>query len=235
MSILGRISGGTVLTADDGLEREVTPRSRPTQSGQLIDLVRWLDLCFATLLLIFVAPLMGLVALVIKLSDGGPVFFGQVRIGEGGREFRCWKFRSMVVDAQSKLEVYLASHPEAHAEWEADHKLRRDPRTTSFGRFLRSSSIDELPQLLNVIRGDMSLVGPRPIVHAEIKKYGRYFEHYCSVRPGITGLWQVMGRNHVSYRRRVAIDVTFTRIRSLQTYIRILIMTVPAVFGRSGV
>jgi exopolysaccharide production protein ExoY len=223
------------LSADHGLEREVNPRSRPEQSGQLIDLVRWLDLCLAASLLLFVAPLMGLVALIIKLSDGGPVFFGQVRIGEGGREFRCWKFRSMVVDAQAKLESYLASHPEAHAEWEAGHKLRRDPRITSFGRFLRSSSIDELPQLLNVIRGDMSLVGPRPIVHAEIKKYGRYFEHYCSVRPGITGLWQVMGRNGVTYRRRVAIDVTFTRVRSLQTYIRILIMTVPAVLSRSGV
>lgn len=197
--------------------------------------MRSLDICLAASLLLFVAPLMVLVALAVKLSDGGPVFFGQVRIGEAAREFRCLKFRTMVVDAQAKLEAYLALHPEARAEWEAVHKLRRDPRITIFGRFLRSSSIDELPQLFNVIRGEMSLVGPRPIVHAEIKKYGRYFVHYCSVRPGITGLWQVMGRNDVTYRRRVALDVTYTRVRSFGTYIRILVMTVPAVLGRSGV
>lgn len=223
------------MTVVESLTPEVRSFSCRKQGGHRIDLTRWLDICLAALLILFVAPLMGLVALAIKLSDGGPVFFGQVRIGEGGREFRCWKFRSMVVDAQAKLEAYLASHPEAHAEWEADHKLRQDPRITSFGRFLRSSSIDELPQLLNVLRGEMSLVGPRPIVHAEIKKYGRYFLHYCSVRPGITGLWQVMGRNDVTYRRRVALDVTFTRARSFGTYIRILVMTIPAVLGRSGV
>ncbi len=223
------------MTVIESLAAEVRPLLRLRRRGHRIDMTRWLDIGLATLLLLLVAPLMGLVALLIKLSDGGPVFFGQVRIGEGGREFRCWKFRSMVVDARAKLEAHLASHPEARAEWDADHKLKRDPRITAFGGLLRSSSIDELPQLLNVLRGEMSLVGPRPIVHAEVKKYGRYFLHYCSVRPGITGLWQVMGRNDVTYRRRVALDVSFTRARSLGTYIRILVMTVPAVLGRSGV
>ena len=124
--------------------------------------------------------------------------------------------------------------PEARAEWDKDNKLRNDPRVTALGRFLRKSSIDELPQLLNVIRGEMSVVGPRPIVASEVARYGGYFGHYCSVRPGITGLWQVSGRNNVSYRRRVACDVMYARTQSLPLNIRIMAATVPAVTFARG-
>ncbi|MCI3132729.1 sugar transferase [Phenylobacterium aquaticum] len=188
----------------------------------------------ATVVLVFVTPLMLAVAIGIKLQDGGPILFGHQRIGFGGRSFRCWKFRSMVVDAESRLQALLVKDPAAKAEWEADHKLRMDPRVTAFGRFLRVSSLDELPQLLNVIAGEMSLVGPRPIVSAEVARYGRWFKAYTSVRPGITGLWQISGRNDVSYRQRVAMDVLFARKRSVGQYIRILLGTVPAVLSRSG-
>ena len=127
-----------------------------------------------------------------------------------------------------------ASDPIARLEWEKDHKLRNDPRITRLGSFLRKSSLDELPQLFNVLRGEMSLVGPRPIVDAEVVRYGRYFADYCSVRPGITGLWQISGRNDVSYRRRVALDVAFARARSRSLYVRILAGTVPSVLVRRG-
>jgi len=195
---------------------------------------RGLDIALSLGLLLFALPLMLVVAIAIKVQDGGPILFGHGRIGRGGRTFRCWKFRSMVVDAEARLAAVLASDPAARAEWEADHKLRRDPRITPLGVFLRVTSIDELPQLLNVLAGDMSLVGPRPIVMAEVARYGRWFRHYCQVRPGITGLWQVSGRNDVDYRRRVAMDVLFAKSRSAKRYLWILIMTVPAVAKRQG-
>lgn len=141
----------------------------------------------------------------------------------------------MVVDAEQRLADLLARDPVARSEWEADHKLRVDPRVTRLGDFLRKSSLDELPQLLNVLRGEMSMVGPRPVVSAEVSRYGRYFNDYCSVRPGITGLWQVMGRNDVSYKRRVALDVAYVRSQSISLYIKVLILTLPAVLSRSGV
>jgi len=186
------------------------------------------------IVLIFFAPVMLLVALLIKLQDGGPILFGHTRIGYGGRSFKCLKFRSMVVDADARLQALLQSDPGARIEWERDHKLRHDPRVTAFGDFLRRSSLDELPQLFNVLRGEMSLVGPRPIVEAEKARYGRYFDLYCKVRPGITGLWQVSGRSSVSYRRRVALDVAYSRGRCLKLYFRILFATAPAVLARRG-
>jgi len=189
---------------------------------------------FALAGLLFVAPLMIVVAIAIKIQDGGPVFFGHSRIGYEGRSFRCWKFRSMVVDAEARLAALLARSPEARREWEADQKLRDDPRVTLLGRILRVSSIDELPQLFNVLRGEMSLVGPRPIVTGEVARYGRRFSQYCSVRPGITGLWQISGRNDVSYRRRVAMDTVFANTLSLSLYLKILFATVPAVLKREG-
>jgi len=195
---------------------------------------RILDVIFALSGLIFVAPLMIVVAIAIKIQDGGPIFFGHSRIGYGGKSFRCWKFRSMVVDAEARLSALLARDPEARREWEADQKLRRDPRVTLLGRVLRVSSIDEIPQLFNVLRGEMSLVGPRPIVTAEVARYGRRFAQYCSVRPGITGLWQISGRNDVSYRRRVAMDSVFAASLSLSLYLKILFATVPAVMKREG-
>ncbi|CAL1691007.1 UDP-glucose:undecaprenyl-phosphate glucose-1-phosphate transferase [Brevundimonas subvibrioides] len=197
--------------------------------------VRAADVILASFALLFLAPLMIVVAVLVTLQDGGPALFGHRRIGRAGLEFNCLKFRSMVVDAEERLTRHLAANASARLEWAADHKLRHDPRVTALGRFLRKSSIDELPQLFNVLRGDMSLVGPRPIVQGEVHRYGRYFAHYCQVRPGITGLWQVMGRNDVSYRRRVALDVAYVRRFRVTTYVSILALTVPAVLGRSGV
>lgn len=193
-----------------------------------------MDIILCLGLLIFFAPLMILVALMIKLGDGGPVLFAHPRIGQGGKRFPCFKFRSMVPDAEARLQAVLAANPEARAEWERDHKLTRDPRITAVGDFLRRSSLDELPQLFNVLRGEMSLVGPRPIVEAEIVRYRRYFSVYSQVRPGITGLWQVSGRNDVSYRRRVALDVVYARSRCFGLNLKILLATAPAVLGRRG-
>lgn len=195
---------------------------------------RALDVLIALAVLIFVAPLMIVVAIAIKVQDGGPIFFGHSRIGYEGRSFRCWKFRSMVVDAEARLAALLAADAEARREWNEDQKLRRDPRVTMLGRFLRVSSVDELPQLFNVLSGEMSLVGPRPIVTAEVARYGSRFNHYCSVRPGITGLWQVSGRNDTSYRTRVALDCLYARRRNLGLDTAVLARTVPAVLLRRG-
>lgn len=199
-----------------------------------VELIRALDVLFALSALLIFAPLMLVLALFIAILDPGPIFFAHKRIGLGGREFYCLKFRSMAVDAEQRLQTLLASDERAREEWARDQKLRNDPRITSIGQFLRKSSLDELPQLFNVLRGEMSLVGPRPIVRNEVARYGRYFEHYCAVRPGITGLWQISGRNDVSYRRRVAFDVTFTRLLSTGLYLRILVATVPSVLMQRG-
>lgn len=199
--------------------------------------VQFWEICqvaIAILALIFLMPLMVAVALAVWAQDGGAPLFGHVRIGRGGRSFRCLKFRSMALDADERLVRLLAEDPRAAAEWARDHKLRCDPRVTRLGAFLRKSSLDELPQLLNVVRGEMNLVGPRPIVDAEIARYGRRFNHYCRVKPGITGLWQVSGRNDVSYRRRVAMDALYSRKRSVALDVRILLATIPAVLLKQG-
>jgi exopolysaccharide production protein ExoY len=228
------------IVMPEGFEASIPERNSNTSldgggsDSTTLNLERIMDCVLACLLLVFLAPLLAVIALAIKLQDGGPILFGHSRIGRNGRTFRCMKFRSMVMDAEARLEALLAADPVARAEWELDHKLRRDPRITWLGAFLRKSSLDELPQLLNVISGQMSLVGPRPIVQAEVKRYGRRFDAYCRVRPGITGLWQVGGRNDVSYRRRIAYDVLFVRMRSPRLYLSILVRTVPAVLMRSG-
>jgi exopolysaccharide production protein ExoY len=168
------------------------------------------------------------------VQDGGPVVFAHRRIGRDGRHFRCLKFRSMAVDAEERLAELLARDPQARDEWERDHKLRNDPRVTKLGAFLRKSSLDELPQLVNVLKGEMSLVGPRPIVDAEAPKYGRRFRHYCAVKPGITGLWQVSGRNDTSYRARVAMDCVYAARRNALLDARIMLATIPAVLLSRG-
>jgi exopolysaccharide production protein ExoY len=205
----------------------------PHQSPGLA-LQRAVDLVVGVLALFGVLPLMLILALIVWVSQGGSIFFSQVRVGRMGRLFRCWKFRTMVVDAELVLADHLASDPEARADWEASHKLRSDPRVTPFGRFLRASSLDELPQLLNVLAGEMSLVGPRPIVPAEIARYKSNFCHYCSCRPGITGLWQVSGRNDVSYDARVAMDTQYARSRTAWLDVKIMAATIPAVLARRG-
>ena len=196
--------------------------------------LRCIDLVLTILLLIPLTPLFLVVAFLVRAQDGGPAIFGHRRIGRSGKYFDCLKFRSMVVDAPQQLDAHLSADPAAMAEWTLNQKLRNDPRTTRLGLFLRTSSLDELPQLFNVLRGDMSLVGPRPIVAGEVARYGRHFRHYCDVKPGVTGLWQVSGRNDVSYRRRVALDVAFARRPTVRAYVVILLMTLPAVLKRAG-
>ena len=198
------------------------------------DWFRPVDFTVALLALLALAPLLALVALAIRLNSAGPVLFGHTRIGRGGRPFRCWKFRSMVVDADGHLNVLLARDPLVRAQWQKNHKLRHDPRITVVGNFLRRSSLDELPQLINVLGGSMSLVGPRPIVAGEVVRYGNHFADYCRVRPGITGLWQVNGRSNTSYRQRVAMDVLYVRRRSMRLNGLILAKTLPAVMLQRG-
>jgi len=193
-----------------------------------------LNFVVAALLVLFLLPLLIALAGAVFLQDGGPVIFVQRRIGRNGRPFPCFKLRSMAVDAETRLQSLLANDPAARADWERDHKLKSDPRVTALGRFLRTSSLDELPQLFNIMRGEMSLVGPRPIVQAELSRYGRHSTTYCSVRPGITGLWQVSGRNDVSYRKRVAMDVLYARSKSLPLDLKIIALTIPAVLLKRG-
>jgi lipopolysaccharide/colanic/teichoic acid biosynthesis glycosyltransferase len=196
--------------------------------------IRALDIVVALMLLLILLPTLLTIAAAIYVTDPGPVIFAHKRIGQGGQLFPCLKFRSMIVDADARLRDLLARDPLARAEWGRDHKLRNDPRITALGRFLRKSSIDELPQLWNVLRGEMSLVGPRPIVQAEIERYRGFFAHYVAVKPGMTGLWQISGRNDVSYNRRVALDVSYSRSRSFLFNLKILLMTTRVVCARSG-
>jgi Undecaprenyl-phosphate galactose phosphotransferase WbaP len=195
---------------------------------------RALDFIGAGVGLVLLAPFFLIVALMVR-ADGGPAFFAHQRVGRGGKLFGCLKFRSMVIDSQARLEALLASDPAARAEWEATRKLKNDPRITRIGRFLRSTSLDELPQLINVLRGEMSLVGPRPVQEAEIDRYyGASAAHYMAVRPGITGLWQVSGRSETSYESRVALDVAYVSRPSLLADISILLRTPVAVLSRRG-
>jgi lipopolysaccharide/colanic/teichoic acid biosynthesis glycosyltransferase len=183
---------------------------------------------------VLLSPFFLIVALLVR-ADGGPAFFAHQRVGRGGKLFGCLKFRSMVVDSQTRLEALLANDPTARAEWEATRKLKNDPRITRIGGFLRSTSLDELPQLINVLRGEMSLVGPRPVQEAEIDRYyGASAAHYMAVRPGITGLWQVSGRSETSYESRVALDVSYVSRPSLLADLSILLRTPVAVLSRRG-
>lgn len=211
-------------------------RAPSVPMGRRLDNVAWrtIDVVASVAAIIFLLPVLLLTALAVKISSPGPVLFAHKRIGRNGRLFPCLKFRTMAVDAQERLAHILATDAEARAEWARDQKLRNDPRITPIGKFLRASSLDELPQFFNVLSGQMSLVGPRPIVGAEKERYGRYYRHYCSVRPGITGLWQISGRNDVSYRRRIAMDVKYVQKRNLGVNFRILVMTVPCILAARG-
>ena len=195
---------------------------------------RALDIVISALAIVLLAPAAVVISVLIKFHDGGPILFSQERIGRDGRRFRCWKFRSMRPDAEVHLAVLLASDSGLRRQWELHRKLKDDPRITPLGDFLRRSSLDELPQLLNILRGDMSVVGPRPIVDSEIVCYDRWFRYYVAVKPGLTGLWQVSGRNDVTYRRRIAMDRFFFRAHSIELYFRILLATAPAVLMRRG-
>ena len=211
--------------------RRVEPASPVTirRSNDGSGPIRILDVVLSSCALVILLPLLALTALAVRAQDGGPALFRQQRIGRGGQVFDCLKFRSMTIDAEASLPDLV------DAEWHAARKFRRDTRVTRLGRVLRVSSLDELPQLLNVLRGEMSLVGPRPIVLDEATLYGRRLADYCAVRPGLTGLWQVSGRNDVPYPRRVAMDVWLVRNRTVRVYLTILARTIPAVLSRKGV
>ena len=191
------------------------------------------DLAAVTAGLVVLAPVLLALAVLVRL-DGGKVLFGHTRIGLNGRRFPCLKFRSMVVDSEAALRTLLSTNPEAAAEWAQTHKLTNDPRITKVGRILRTTSLDELPQLFNVLRLEMSLVGPRPIVDAEIARYGDDIAYYYETRPGLTGLWQVSGRTGTSYVQRVQLDTWYVKNWTLWHDIAILAKTVPAVLKRQG-
>jgi undecaprenyl-phosphate galactose phosphotransferase len=194
---------------------------------------RTFDLISAGLLLVLLSPVFLYLMIRIR-ADGGPAFFAHSRIGAGGASFPCYKFRTMVPDAGEVLARMLRDDPEVRREWDETHKLKQDPRITPIGRYLRASSLDELPQLWNVLRGDMSMVGPRPIVEAELERYGEDAFYYLEARPGITGVWQVSGRSDTDYDFRVYLDSWYVKNWSLWYDVVILIKTVRVVLGRAG-
>ena len=184
------------------------------------------DLLFASIFLIIGSPLFFLISIFIKLSSRGPIFFLQERIGKNNKIFKCIKFRTMHPEADDILKNLLNRNDYLKKEFEENHKLKNDPRITTFGKFLRKTSLDELPQLINVIRMEMSIVGPRPIVYLEKIKYGKDFAKIISIRPGITGLWQVSGRNNLSYDRRISLDLNYVNNMHFLMDIRIIIRTI---------
>ncbi|WP_373636873.1 sugar transferase [Yoonia sp. BS5-3] len=197
-------------------------------------LKRCTDIIGAAILLVFFAPLLALIAAILYFRYGGDVLFRHERLGRNGDRFACLKFRTMHQDSQKHLTDFLAKHPLMRQEWERTQKLAHDPRVHGLGRILRKSSLDELPQLINVLRGEMSLVGPRPITSAEAEKYAEDFAYYLALRPGITGLWQVSGRNDTTYAERVAFDVQYYKNRTFLLDIKILLRTIAVVFTGKG-
>jgi Undecaprenyl-phosphate galactose phosphotransferase WbaP len=195
---------------------------------------RAFDIAGSFLLLLLLSPLLMCLVFLLKLTGHDPVVFSQERVGFEGRPFRCLKFRTMVFNADELLQEYISSNPEARSEWENARKLRNDPRVTSLGKFLRKTSMDELPQLINVLAGDMSFVGPRPIVAEEISRYGDKIREYTSVQPGITGLWQVSGRSNCSYAERVELDARYVSEWNLLMDMYIMLRTVPAILRQDG-
>jgi len=190
---------------------------------------RALDLTVAVGALIALSPLLAIIAVAVKLTMGGPVIYRHQRVGFGGKLFDCLKFRTMISDGDSVLQQYIQQNPLAAEEWQSSRKLVRDPRVTRFGSFLRKTSLDELPQFLNIVRGDMSCVGPRPVVIAEMDLYGEHMPAYLSARPGVTGLWQVSGRSRLTYRERVELDAEYVRGWTFTKDVTIMMRTLPAV------
>jgi exopolysaccharide production protein ExoY len=195
---------------------------------------RVFDILFSFSVLLAFAPLFLLIALLLKVTDRGPVLYRQPRVGFRSSAFGCFKFRTMVIDGDAVLARHLRDNPEAAKEWAETRKLKRDPRVTAVGDVLRQMSLDELPQLWNVLRGDMSIVGPRPVVIEEIAMYGSSAGHYLLARPGLTGAWQVSGRNDASYERRVYLDRSYVENWSFWTDIKIIMKTVPVVIRAKG-
>lgn len=222
----------------DDPRREIDARAASSQRAiafnPRLGAKRALDLFGALTFLILFCPLMLGVALLVLLAQGRPVLYGHTRVGKGGRAFKCYKFRTMVSDGERVLASHFGENPHARREWEATRKLKDDPRVTPLGRTLRKLSVDELPQFLNVLVGEMSLVGPRPIVESEVRYYGPHANAYFSVRPGLTGAWQVSGRSNVSYEGRVMMDVDYVDSWTLKKDLRILAKTLPAILSSDG-
>lgn len=209
---------------------------RPLGARRAVDRVvkRGFDLSTALIALALLLPLLVLVALAIWVADGGSPFYSHRRLGRAQKTFGCLKFRTMRIDSQEALARHLEANPAALAEWTLTRKLKDDPRITPIGQVLRKSSLDELPQLINIVRGEMSIVGPRPIVDAEIEKYGDAASDYFAVRPGLTGAWQVSGRSDTTYAERVRLDRQYVASQSFTGDILIILRTIPAVFMVKG-
>ena len=210
------------------------PGSRYCASAWQRAVKRSIDIAGALLFFTLFGPLYLGIVIAIALNMGGPVHYGQKRLGRGGRGFRFYKFRSMHVDADEMLERHLAADPAARLQWSRYQKLDQDPRITPLGRFLRRTSLDEVPQLFNVLKGDMSLVGPRPCMERQRSLYGEHWQGYCEMRPGLTGLWQVSGRNKLTYAQRVELDMRYAAEWSLWLDIKILARTVWVVLSHHG-
>lgn len=213
-----------------GFARGLQARASRTYRGPV---KRALDVILVIALLPVALPVCLVVAVVLAF-ERGPLFFGHTRVGRGGRHFKCWKFRTMKVDAKQLLEALLATDPEARDEWTETRKLTNDPRITRLGAILRKTSLDELPQLWNVLRGDMSLVGPRPVVEEELDLYGPSRRVYLALRPGLTGLWQVSGRNDTSYDDRVNMDVSYFQNFGLRLDLAIMFKTPVVMVRQTG-
>lgn len=209
-------------------------KSRLREKNRFDRLITWLNQLGAAILLTLFAPLMAVVAWLIWRRDGRPIFFGHYRVGRDGQMFKCWKFRSMVLNSAEMLAELLKNDPAARAEWDRDQKLTNDPRITPVGAFLRKTSLDELPQLFNVLKGEMRLVGPRPITLGELDRYGEARWHYLNAMPGMTGLWQVSGRSDTTYEERVELDRDYVEQRSLWSDAVILVKTIAVVLGKGG-
>jgi exopolysaccharide production protein ExoY len=217
------------------LENTVDIHSAPVRAAPIGGHAKRLfDFAGALAALVALSPVFIGIAALIWLTDGRPIFIRHMRVGYRGKLFPCFKFRSMVVNAQEALAAHLAANPDALAEWQQSQKLRHDPRITHVGAVLRQLSIDELPQLFNILQGHMSFVGPRPIVSAEIEKYGPAINDYLAARPGLTGLWQVSGRSDTTYESRVRFDSDYVRSWSMVRDVTIIVRTVPAVIWAKG-
>jgi exopolysaccharide production protein ExoY len=230
-------SSGRRPAADTGERRQsvVTDARLVMQAKKANGIAkRCFDIVGAACGLVLLLPVFLTLYVLIRLQDGGPAFYGHKRIGRYGLPFKCWKFRSMVMNGDEVLADYLAKYPSAAAEWQANRKLIDDPRVTPIGAFIRKTSLDEFPQLWNVLKGEMSLIGPRPVVRAELDRYGRDRRYYLLVRPGITGLWQVSGRSDTSYEQRVSLDRRYLEDWTYLQDLSILVNTVPAVLKAEG-
>jgi undecaprenyl-phosphate galactose phosphotransferase len=221
-----------VLTPVEPPAERLTAHPQP-QRSRYSATKRLLDVVGSVIIGLTFSPLIVIIAIRMSLEDG-PIIFRHSRVGQGGKSFDCLKFRTMAPNAEQILQELLARDPDANAEWLRNHKLRNDPRVTRIGRFLRRTSLDELPQLWNVLRGEMSLVGPRPIVREEMLRYGRHLPTYLAAKPGVTGLWQVTGRNDTDYRRRVVMDAYYVRKCGLLLDLHILLKTIRVVLRARG-